>query len=453
MMKALLKSDKATEVITHDVAPLTVNTDASAYSRLGWIIVVLGFGGFMLWAMFAPLDKGVPLQGTVMMESNRQAVQHITGGVIQEILVRDGDVVKAGQTLVRMNPVQVKSAADLTRGQYLTARATEARLLAERDGAKALTFPPELLNDKADPRIAEMKMLQAQLFNSSRSALQSELGALDESIAGLKLQIVSLKESRESKKVQLDLLKQQLDGMRDLTKDGYVARNRLLELERTYAQIGGSISEDIGQIGRFERQVMELNLRRSQRVQDYQKQVRTQLAEVQNEAQALGNRMTAQDYDVSKVDVKAPTDGVVVGMTVFTQGGVVSPGFKMMDIIPSGDPLVVEGKLAVNLIDKVHTGLPVELMFSAFNANTTPHIPGEVIHVSADRTVEERTGEPYFRVKVRVTPAGAQLIAKNKLNIQSGMPVDLFVKTGERTMMNYLLKPIVDRAQSTMSED
>lgn len=453
MMKALFNKDKASEVITHDVSPLTVNTDASSYSRIGWMIVLVGFGGFMLWAMFAPLDKGVPLSGTVMMESNRQAVQHMAGGVVQEILVRDGDVVKAGQTLIRMNQVQVKSVADMTRGQYLTARATEARLLAERDGAKKVTFPAELQNDGADPRIAEMKNLQTQLFNSSQSALQSELSALDENVAGLKFQIVSLKESRESKKVQLGLLKEQLEGMRDLAKDGYVARNRLLELERTYAQIGGAISEDIGQIGRFERQVLELNLRRTQRVQDYQKQVRTQLAEVQNEAQALNSRMTAQNYDVAQVDVKAPTDGVVVGLAVFTEGGVVGPGFRMMDIIPNGDPLVVEGKLAVNLIDKVHVGLPVDLMFSAFNTNTTPHIPGEVTHVSADRTVEERTGEPYFRVKVRVTPEGARLVAKNKLNIQSGMPVDLFVKTGERTMMNYLLKPIFDRAQSTMSED
>lgn len=453
MMKALLKNEKATEVITHDVSPLTVNTDASAYSRLGWLIVVLGFGGFMLWAMFAPLDKGVPLSGTVMMESNRQAVQHLTGGVVQEILVRDGDVVKAGQTLVRMNPVQVKALAEVTGGQYLTARATEARLLAERDGAKAVTFPAELQNDKADPRVAELMMLQTQLFNSSRSALQSELGAFDENISGLKLQIASLKESRESKKTQLKLLKEQLDGMRDLAKDGYVARNRLLELERTYAQISGSISEDIGQIGRFESQVMELSLRRSQRMQDYQKQVRTQLTDVQNEAESLGKRKVSQDHDLAQVDVTAPTDGVVVGLAVFTRGGVVAPGFRMMDIIPSGDPLVVEGKLAVNLVDKVHVGLPVELMFSAFNANTTPHIPGKVTHVSADRSVEERTGEPYFRVKVRVTPEGAKLVAKNKLNIQSGMPVDLFVKTGERTMMNYLLKPIFDRAQSTMSED
>lgn len=452
-MKALQDKTQAHQVITHDVTPLTVNTEAGAYSKLGWIIVVLGFGGFLLWALLAPLDKGVPLPGTVTKQSHRQAVQHLTGGTVQDILVRDGDRVKAGQTLIRMNPVMAKSAADVTRAQYLTARATEVRLLAERDGAKQLTFPAELGSGSLDPRVAEVKSLQSQLFTSRQMSLQSELGAIDENIAGLKLQITGLQEVRNNEKVQLNLLKEQLDGMRDLAKEGYIARNRLLDVERTYAQVNGSIAENIGQIGRSQRQVAELSLRRIQRVQDYQKEVRTQLAEVQREGEALRSRMDAQEYELASVDVKSPADGVVVGLAVFTKGGVVAPGFRMMDIVPSGDPLMVDGRLAVNLIDKVHLGLPVEVMFSAFNANKTPHIPGEVSQVSADRTVDERTGEPYYLVRVKVTPEGEKVIAKHKLDIQSGMPADLFVKTGERTMMNYLIKPIIDRAKSTMSED
>ncbi|RJG11734.1 biotin/lipoyl-binding protein, partial [Massilia cavernae] len=188
-MKALQDKSQATEVIAHDVSPLTVNTDAGAYSKLGWIIVLAGVGGFLLWALLAPLDKGVPMSGAVTAESNRKQVQHLQGGTIQQILVKDGDVVKAGQVLVRMNPVMAKSASDITSGQYLTVRATEARLLAERDGAKKLTFPAELQNDQADPRLAELKSLQSQLFVSRQSSLQSELGAYDENIAGLKLQM------------------------------------------------------------------------------------------------------------------------------------------------------------------------------------------------------------------------------------------------------------------------
>lgn len=452
-MKPLINKSAAADVVSHEITPVTVNTDASAYSRLGWIIVLLGFGGFLLWALLAPLDKGVPMAGTVTKESNRQAVQHLTGGIIQDILVRDGDVVKAGQTLVRMNPITAQANAGTVRAQYLTARATEARLLAERDGAKQLTFPAELENAKVDPGVAEVRSLQSQLFTSRQMSLQSELGALDENIAGLKVQIKAMQEVRENEKAQLGFLMEQLAGMRDLAREGYVARNRLLDLERTYAQVNASVAENIGQVGRMQRQVAELNLRRSQRVQDFQKEVRTQLADVQKESQALSSRMSAVNYELANVDVKAPAAGVVVGLAVFTPGGVVAPGFRMMDIVPSGDPLVVEGQLAVNLVDKVYPGLPVDVRFSAFNANTTPHVPGEIAQVSADRSVDERTGAPYFVVRVRVTPEGEKLIAKHKLDIQPGMPADLFVKTGERTMMNYLIKPIIDRAKSTMSED
>jgi membrane fusion protein, protease secretion system len=449
----LIKNETASEVITHDVTPLEVNTDARSYARMGWLIVLVGFCGFIIWALTAPLDKGVPLSGTVAKESNRKAVQNLTGGTVQQILVKDGDVVKAGQVLVRMNPVVARSAYEMTEGQYLTARATEARLIAERDGLKKIQFPAELEKRRTDPRAMEMMSLQNQLLMSRQGSLQNELGGMEESIAGLKLQIQGLQESRESKREQAGILKEQLTGMRDLAKEGYVARNRLLDLERTYSQVNGSISEDIGNIGRAQRQVMELGMRRSQRMQDYQKDVRTMLTDVQKEAEALSSKLEAQKFELANAEVKAPADGTVTGLNVFTEGGVVSPGFKMMDIVPSDDPLIVEGQLPVNLVDKVHDGLPVELMFSAFNTNKTPHIPGVVANVSADRTVDERTGAPYYKVRVKVTPEGNKLITQHKLNIVPGMPVELFVKTGERTMMNYLFKPVMDRAKSSMSED
>jgi protease secretion system membrane fusion protein len=241
--------------------------------------------------------------------------------------------------------------------------------------------------------------------------------------------------------------------MRDLAKEGYVARNRLLDLERTYAQLGGQISEDIGNIGRARSQVLELTLRKAQRVQDYHKEVSTQLSDVEREADALAARLEGQQYEVDNVEVKSPVDGTVTGLAVFTRGGVVQPGFKMMDIVPADDPLVVEGNLAVNLVDRVHTGLKTELIFSAFNVNRSPHIPGEVTEVAADRSVDERTGAPYYKVRVKVTPAGQKMLAQNKMDVRPGMPVELFVRTGERTMMNYLLKPIFDRAKSSMSEE
>jgi len=445
--------NKAQDVVSHDVEPIEVNTDARAFSRVGWLIVLLGVGGFLVWALLAPLDKGVPMIGTVAKESNRQAVQHQLGGTIQQILVHDGDVVKAGQVLVRMNPIVAQSAVEMTDSQYLSALAVEARLTAERDGAKTIKFPPELEKRRGEPRVAELMSLQSALLASRQGALQNELGSVDENVAGLKIQIQGLQESRDSKKEQMAILKEQLGGMRDLAKEGYVARNRLLDLERTYAQLSGALSEDIGNIGRAQRQVTEMSLRKAQRVQDYQKEVRTQLTDVQREAESQAARLQAQKFELANVEVKAPADGTVVGMNVFTPGGVVPPGFKMMDIVPSDDPLVVEGQLPTHLIDRVHAGLKTEIIFSAFNANQTPHIPGVVEQVAADRTVDERTGQPYYKVRVKVTPEGAKLVGQHHLNIRSGMPAELFVKTGERTMMNYLLKPVMDRAKSALSEE
>ena len=448
-----LIENKTQDVVSQDVTPLEVNTDARSYARMGWLIVLLGVGGFLLWALLAPLDKGVPLQGTVAKESNRQAVQHQTGGTVQQILVRDGDVVKAGQVLVRMNSVTAQAAVQMTDSTYLTDLAIEARLMAERDGAHAIQFPAPLEQRRNDPRVAGMMALQSQLLVSRQGSLRNELAGVEESISGLKVQIHGLQEARQSKKEQADLLKEQLSGMRDLAKEGYVARNRLLDLERTYAQLSGAISEDIGTIGRSQSQVAELTLRKAQRMQDYQKEVRTQLTEVQKEAEAEHARLQAQKFELSNVEVKAPADGVVVNLAVFTPGGVVAPGFKLMDIVPTNDPMVVEGQLPVNLVDRVHPGLPVDLQFSAFNANRTPHIPGQVEEVAADRNVDERTGQSFYKVRVKVTPQGAKLITQNKLEIRPGMPVSLFVKTGERTMMNYLLKPVFDRAESALTEE
>ena len=189
MRNTFSKQEPVTDVITHDVTPLTVNTDAGAYSKLGWIIIVFGFFGFLLWAFTAPLDRGVPLSGTVLKEGNRKAIQHLTGGTVQDILVKDGDLVKKGQLLVRMNNVLADSQVETTRAQYFSARASEARLVAERDGLKQIVFPPALAPYKDDPRVQAAISLQEQLLLSRRSSLQSELGGIEENMAGLRIQM------------------------------------------------------------------------------------------------------------------------------------------------------------------------------------------------------------------------------------------------------------------------
>nr|WP_315214016.1 HlyD family type I secretion periplasmic adaptor subunit [uncultured Duganella sp.] len=447
------KKDEAVEVISHDVAPLTVNTDARAYARLGWLIVLLGVGGFFLWAFFAPLDKGVPVVGTVASEGNRKTVQYLQGGIIEEILVKDGDQVKAGQTLVRMNDVQPRAQVDMVSSQLLADRAAEARLIAERAGKKTVAYPESLLSKRNDPATATAIALQDQLLLARQMALQNEMAAYEQNVAGLKSQLIGLTASRDSNKEQAAILKEQVENLRDLAKDGYVARSRLLDVERNYAQVNGSIAEINGNLGHYQRQIGEISARRQQRLQEYQKEINTLLADVQRDREVAETKLRALQADLENVNVKSPVDGVVVGLNVFTRGGVVQSGFHMMDVVPNGEAFVVEAQLPVNLIDKVHVGLPVELIFSAFNTNKTPHIAGVLSQVSADRTTDERTGAAYYKIRAKVSPEGLKTIAHKKLDVQPGMPVEMFIKTGERSMISYLLKPVMDRAKTSLTEE
>lgn len=451
MKQTNIQKNVVVDMQLRQIDPPEVSTEAGSYTRVGWGITLVGVVGFILWASFAPLDKGVPLSGNIAVATNRKIVQHQSGGTIDQILAKDGDEVKAGQVLVKMNDVSARSAAEIARVQWYAAKATEARLLAERDGANTISFPRELIEAKKDPRIAANLSSQEQLFATRRAGLQSDLGAIKENIEGLKLQAGGLEESMVNKKQQQEILKEQVASMRDLAKEGYVARNRLLDLERTYAQVNGGISEDIGNFGRVKRQIAELTFRQTQRLQDAQKEVRTQLADVQKEADSLQSRLEALDFDLKNSLVRAPVGGTIVGLNVFTNGAVVAGGFKLLEIVPKDDALIVEAVLPVNLVDKVHEGLKVEMIFSAFNTNTTPHIPGVITGVSADRTVDERNGQAFYKVRAAVAPEGMKEVAK--LQVRPGMPVELLVKTGERTMMNYLLKPVFDRAKTALTEE
>lgn len=450
-METLLKMQNTnTDAQNHDVlTPL--NKDIKKYTRMGWEIVIAGFGGFLIWAALAPLDQGVPLNGKVSVATKRKAVQHQDGGTVDAILVKEGDLVMAGEVIVRMNSIQAKANAETNRVQYYIAKATEARLIAERDDLQQIEFP-QMLKDVVDyPRIANYLDSQTEIFTSRRNTLQSQLSVLAENINGLKSKTAGLQASRENKLEQLKFINEQLKGIRELEKEGYVARNRLLELEQTVAQINATISEDVGNIALAQSQIAELKLSQLKLRQEYKAEVRAQLSDVQKQVDALGNQLTGLDYDLEKVLVRAPVSGTVVGMNVFTEGAVVAPGFTMMEIVPRDDSLVVEGQLAVHLIDKVSPGLPVELMFTAFNRNMTPHIPGEVTQISADRLIDEVTGSPYYQLIAKVSPEGIDLMPD--LTVKPGMPVEMFVKTGERTMLNYLLKPITDRLKLSMSEE
>ena len=418
--------------------------------RWGWLLVVAGFGGFMAWAATAPLDAGVPSPGTVVVSGNRKAVQPMIGGKIAELAVKDGDIVKAGQVLVRFDDTQARSQFDVARGQWFSTSAVEARLVAERTGQAQIQFPEELRQEKADPRAANAMALQSQLFATRRRSLESDLNVLRESIRGLEAQLQGIEESSRARREQMRLLSEEIERQRDLVKDGFLARNRLSEQERALAAVMGAIAEDAGNLGRTRQQIAELRARMLSREQDFRKEIESQLTDVQRDAASLTSRLQALQFELVNTEIKSPADGIVVGLAVHTIGGVVPAGAPMMEIVPGDEPLKIEAQVAPHLIDKVHPDLDVDILFPAFNQATTPHIPGRVVQVSADVLVEPKQGIPYFKATVEVTPEGMKQL--RHYQIRAGMPAEVFIRTGERTMLNYLLKPLADRLNRALTE-
>ena len=438
--------------------------DEKRFSRLGWGLVLLGFVGFLLWAGLAPLDKGVGVSGTVMVAGSRKAVQHPTGGLVRHIRVHEGERVEAGQVLLEMDATQARAQADGLFAQYLAALASLARLSAERDEKARIEFPAELLA-LDDPRLPTLLEQQRQLHDSRRRALRLELDGLAETVAGsqaqlfleggalllLAAQLDGLQAALRSKEQQRAALEEQLRGLRQLASEGYVPRNRLLDSERLLAQVNGEIAGDLGSLGSTRRQILELRLRMAQRREKFQEEVRASLADAQVRAEELRNRLASARFDLANSEVRAPVAGLVVGQEVFTEGGVIAPGQQLMEILPERQPLLVDARLPVEMVDKVRVGLPVELMFSAFNQSTTPRVEGEVTLVSADRLLDERSEAPYYRVRIRVGEEGVRRLAG--LEIRPGMPVEAFVRSGERSLLNYLFKPLADRTHLALGEE
>jgi protease secretion system membrane fusion protein len=418
--------------------------------RWGWWLLVIGFGGFMSWALIAPLDAGVSALGTVVVTDNRKSVQPLVGGKIVAILAKDGDEVKEGQVLVRLDDTQSRSQLDITKGQWLTSLATEARLAAERAGWAAPKFPAELTTAKEDPRAVAALTLQGQLFATRRLALAGELAAMKENMQGLELQARGAEASRQAKEDQLRLLREQLKNQRDLADEGFMPRNRVLEQERAVAAMAGAIAEDTGSIGRNRQAIAEVKTRMVTREQEFRKEVEAQLADTQRDGSSLRSRLEALQFDVANTEIKSPANGLVMGRAVHTVGGVVAAGTPMMEVVPRNEALRIDAQIPPYLIDKVRAGLPVDILFTAFNQNSTPKVSGTVLHVSADVLYEQKQNVPYFKATVEVTPEGMVKLKANE--VRAGMPVEVFVRTGERTAMNYFTRPLLDRLNRALNE-
>ncbi|MBK9363542.1 MAG: HlyD family type I secretion periplasmic adaptor subunit [Rubrivivax sp.] len=434
------------------VTDLEPRADTRPVIRLGFWVLIVGFGLFLAWAAFAPLDEGVSAPATVAIETRSKAVQHMIGGVVQKVLVREGSAVKEGDVLIVLDEAMARASHQMVQQTYQAQRAMEGRLLAEASRARSITFHPDLLRS-TDPQAAQHMQVQQQLFASRRAAQQAEIAAANQAIAGLEGQVSGLRMVLENRKTQADLQTRQLTEVQGLAADGFAPRNQALMLQQQQAELRGSLADIETNVQRSLSSIAETRLRIAQREQEFMKEVSERLADLQREVEANQERLLAITQELERMQIRAPVAGQVLGLAINGPGAVVTPGQKLLDIVPQGESLLLDARIPTHVIDRIKVGDVTEVRFSAFANAPQLVVLGRLVSLSADAVTEHLpTGSmSYFLGRVELTPDGKKALGDRVL--QPGMSAEVLVKTGERSLLTYLLHPLTKRIASAMTEE
>ncbi len=422
----------------------------SRHMLAGLVIVLVMAGGVGGWAGTMTLSGALIAQGSVVVDSNVKKVQHPTGGIVGELNVRDGDHVKQGDIVVRLDDTVTRAnLAIVTKGlDELYAR--KARLESERDGRDSVKFPAELLARAAEPEIASILDGERKLFDLRRNARIGQKEQLRQRVDQLKEEIGGLKAQRVSKEKETQLINREKDGVYDLWKQKLVPLTKLTELERSAVRLEGEAGQLVAQTAQASGKISETELQIIQIDRDLSSEVAKETREIDGKIGEFVERKVTAEDQLKRVDIRAPQDGMVFQSNAHTVGGVVTAGDVIMLIVPDSDNLTVEAKVNPQDIDQVHNGQTALLRLSAFNQRTTPEILGTVTRVSADTTTDQRTGQTYYTIRIGMP---AEEVAKlGDVKIVPGMPVEAFVQTGDRTMISYLVKPLHDQLMRMFRE-
>ncbi|MFA0929782.1 HlyD family type I secretion periplasmic adaptor subunit [Pseudomonas syringae pv. tagetis] len=416
--------------------------------RIGVAIVLVTFGLFGTWAALAPLGNAVYGSGVVMVQSYRKTVQHLEGGIVKELLVRDGDTVHKDDPLIVLDDSQLRSQYESTRNQLISTQAREARLRAERDELPSI--PPLTISGTDSQRAKEAIEGEEQVFRTRKNSRLTEISVQRERIGQLKQQIIGLRDMIRTKVSLEKSYSSEITELKDLLSQGFVDKQRLLEQERKLDMLKSEVADHESTITKTQLQISETELQIIQLNKNFSSEVAKELSDVQAKVFDLQETATALQDRLSRSVIRAPEDGMVLDMKVHTVGGVVSAGTPLLDIVPESSELVVEAHVAINDIDRISIGKLTDVHFSAFNSATTPVIEGVVTRISADR-LKDDAGEPYYLVRVKLTEKGLKRLGDRKL--QPGMPAEVLINAGERTMLQYLLKPASNVFIKSMIEE
>lgn len=430
--------------------PWDTNRSISRHMLAGLVIVIVLTGGVGGWAGTMTLSGALIAQGSIVVDSNVKKVQHPTGGIVGELRVRDGDRVKQGDVVVRLDDTVTRAnLAIVTKGlDELYAR--KARLESERDGADTVKFPPGLLARTQDPEIASIVDGERKLFELRYSARTGLKAQLRQRIEQLNEEVRGLKAQRESKEKETRLIDREKEGVYDLWKQKLVPLTKLTELERAAVRLEGEAAQLVAQTAQAAGKVSETELQIIQIDRDLSSEVAKETREIDGKIGEFVERKVTAEDQLKRVEIRSPQDGMVFQSNVHTIGGVITAGDAMMLIVPDADNLTVEAKVNPQDIDQVRAGQIALLRFSAFNQRTTPEIYGTVTRISADASTDQRTGQTYYTI--RISMAGDEVAKLGDVRMVPGMPVETFVQTGDRTMISYFIKPFHDQLMRMFRE-
>jgi HlyD family secretion protein len=403
-------------------------------------ILVVGVGG---WGATAVISGAVVASGSLVVDSNVKKVQHPTGGIVGELRVRDGDRVHAGDVVVRLDETVTRANLAIVTKGLGELMARKARLESERDGRDTIIFPAQLVADAGDPDRAAAMDSERKLFDLRKTARSGQKAQLRERIAQLQEEIAGLTAQQIAKAKEIALIERELAGVRELWKQNLVQLNRLTALEREATRLDGERGQLIAAAAQAKGKIAETALQILQIDQDIASDVAKELREVDGKIGEFIERKVAAEDQLKRIDVRAPQDGTVFQLAVHTVGGVITAGDPIMLIVPEADNLSVEAKVNPQDIDQLQLNQKAMLRFTAFNARTTPEIEGIVTRISADTSIDQRTGQSYYTV--RIAMAADQVERLGNVKLLPGMPVEAFVQTGDRTMLSYLMKPLHDQ--------
>jgi HlyD family type I secretion membrane fusion protein len=415
---------------------------------LGYLIVTVTFFVLGAWSAIAKLDSAVVASGVVAVESNRKTVQHLEGGIINEILVREGQRAKQGDILFRIDPTHAQANFDLQQNQLYAALAQEARLVAEREGATEVTSPEELQEVRVHPTVARALADQIKEFHERRASLSGQMDLLEAKIGQYKIEIEGLIVQQKATETQLRWIVEELADLRSLLDRNLVQKSRVLALEREKSRLEGVIGRSTADQAKAQNGIGEAELQIRQLRQKFLEEVSGQILEARQKIADLREKVRVAKDVFRRLVIAAPVSGTVQNLKFFTVGGVIKAGEPLLEIVPERDRFIVQAHVSPHDTESLIPGMRAEIRFTAFRTNVLPLIMGHVESVSRDRLIDETTRQPYFLTQIIVEDVPREV----RERLVAGMPADVLLPTGERTVLDYLVRPLKDRINSALRE-